>query len=58
MTAYVEVYDEGKSIIKIEDAAGNVVERFEVDAIKVEIPAGYVRSGDSGKTVRRELFRN
>jgi hypothetical protein len=58
MTAYIETYAEGKSIIKIEDADGKVVERFEVDAIRVEMPAGYIKPAGSVQSYRLELFRN
>ncbi|MFB3926397.1 MAG: hypothetical protein ACE14T_10125 [Syntrophales bacterium] len=58
MMAYIEAYDEGKSIIKIVDGAGRVVEKFEVDAIKVEMSAGWVKPAGSPVPFRFEVFRN
>ena len=43
MTAYIEVYEGGRSIIKIEDASGAVVDRYEVSAIRVELSASAIR---------------
>jgi hypothetical protein len=58
MIAYIEIYDNGKSIIKIEDADGKIINRHEVDAIRLKMPVGYIRTAGSIKPVRLELFRN
>ena len=43
MKAYIEVYDGGKSVIKIEDDAGAVVDRYEVSEIRVEMSKSAIR---------------
>lgn len=57
MTAYIEVYDDA-NIIKIYSDDGAVLERYEVKAIHVEMPRGYITARDPEGTIPIETNRN
>lgn len=50
MTAYIEVYEDA-NVIKILADDGAVVEQFEVSAIHVEMPKGYITARDPEGTI-------
>ena len=56
MIACVEINQQGSGTITIEDTDGNVVERFEVEKIRVEIPAGHIKPSAIVKPFRLVEF--
>lgn len=57
MKAFIEVYDDA-NIIKICRNDDTVVERYEVEAIHVEMPRGYITARDPEGTIPIETGRN